>query len=384
MIPYSRQSISKKDLKVVRNVLKSRLITQGPFIERFEKTITKSVKCKYGTAVNSATSGLHIACLALGLNSDHYLWTVPNTYVSSANCGRFCGAKIDFVDIDPETLNISLDKLKRKLFISKNKKKLPKILVVVHLAGNPVDMLEIKKLSKKYKFKIIEDASHALGSKINNIPIGSCKFSDITVFSFHPVKIITTGEGGMVLTNSKEIKIRLDILRNNGTTRNKRLFIQKNFQPWKYEMQLLGYNYRMTDIQAALGISQFSQHKKFVKKRNEIAALYKKKLNNNLIEFQKLKKGNFSSYHLMVILLKIKKLKKTYKKIFSEILKNKIGINLHYFPVHLQPYYLKHCGRLKLKNSENYAQRAISIPIYYDLKKKDQILVINKLNKIIY
>ena len=384
MIPYSKQSINKLDIKAVNKVLNSKLITQGPNIIRFEKKVAKFVNCKFATSVNSATSGLHIACLSLGLKSGDYLWTVPNTYVSSANCGRFCGAKIDFVDIDPQTLNISIKHLKEKLIISKRKRRLPKVIVIVHFGGNPAEMVEIKRLSKIYKFKIIEDASHAIGAKIQNTFIGNCKYSDITVFSFHPVKIITTGEGGMVLTNSKKIKTKLDIFRNNGTTRDKKLFVQGNFQPWKYEMQDLGYNYRMTDFAAALGISQLSRVNQFVKKRNKIASLYKKKLNNNLIEFQKIKDGNLSSYHLMVILLKKKKIKKTYNKIFNELIKNGIGVNLHYFPVHLQPYYIKHCGRLKLKFSEQYAQRSISIPIFFDIQIKEQIKIINKINKIIY
>ena len=383
MIPYSKQSINASDIKAVSKVLKSKLITQGPNILTFEEKVAKFVKCKFATSVNSATSGLHIACLSLGIKSGDYLWTVPNTYVSSANCGRFCGANIDFVDIDPSTLNICIKKLEKKLVLSKRKKLLPKAIVVVHFAGNPVNMLEIKKLSQKYKFKVIEDASHAIGAKIKNSYIGSCKYSDITVFSFHPVKIITTGEGGMVLTNSKKIKTKLDILRNNGTTRNKNLFVQKNFQPWKYEMLELGFNYRMTDIEAALGISQLSRVKKFVKKRNEIASFYKKKLNQNLFEFQKIEKGNLSSYHLMIILLKKSKIKKSYNKIFNELIKNKIGVNLHYFPIHLHPYYLNHCGRIKLKTAEEYAERSLSIPIFFDMKLKDQKNIINKINKIV-
>ena len=383
MLPYSRQSINKEDIKAIKLALNSRLITQGPLLKKFEEKISKKVNCRYAVGVNSATSGLHIACIALGLKKNDYLWTVSNSYVSSANCGRFCGAKIDFVDIDSETFNICIKSLSKKLLFAKKKKKLPKILVVVHLAGNPSDMIEIKKLSKKYNFKIIEDASHALGSYIKNNPIGNCKFSDLAVFSFHPVKSITTGEGGMVLTNSKKLKYQLEVLRSNGITRDKKTFVQGNFQPWKYEQHVLGYNYRMNEIQAALGISQLNRLKKFIVKRNKTASKYKKLLNKKIIEFQKVEIGNISSYHLMIIKINFKKINKNYNQVFNELRKNRIGVNLHYFPIHLQPYYQKHCGKLRLYNSEAYYKSSFSIPIYYDMKDSEHKLIINKINKII-
>lgn len=370
-------------MKAVQNALKSSLITQGPILEKFEKAISKKVECKYASGVNSGTSGLHIACLALGLSKNDLLWTVPNSYVSSANCARFCGAKVNFVDIDIGTLNICVRSLTKKLKNAKKKNKLPKILVVVHLAGNPSDMLEIKKLSKKYKFKIIEDAAHALGSFYKKNPIGNCKFSDIAVFSFHPVKSITTGEGGMVLTNSSSLKYKLDVLRSNGVTRDKKKFIQNNFQAWKYEQHTLGYNYRMNELQAALGLSQLKRLDEFVYKRNQIAKNYIKKLKNENIRFQKVDKNNKSSYHLMIISVNLKNIKKKHNIIFNQLRKKKIGVNLHYFPIHLQPYYKKHCGNLKMPNSEQYYQTSFSIPIFFDLKKKQQNFIIKKINEVI-
>ena len=293
MIPYSRQSIQKKDINSVIQVLKSNFLTQGPKVEQFEKSIRKITKAKYSVAVNSATSALHLACISLGLKKNEYLWTVPNTFVASANCALHCGAKVDFVDIDSNTLNISLEKLEIKL---KNtiKKKLPKILVTVHFAGLPTMQDEIFKLSKKYKFKIIEDASHSIGAKYKSEPVGSCKWSDITIFSFHPVKIITTGEGGMLLTNKKYVAEKSRILRTHGIIKSKN-------NDWYYEQRYLGYNYRMSDIHASLGISQVRRLKKFISKRNEIAALYKRELSNLPLDFQQIDKNAISSYHLFVI-----------------------------------------------------------------------------------
>lgn len=383
MIPYSRQFIDKEDIKSVVKVLKSRLITQGPLVEKFETKISKLVKCKYATAVNSSTSGLHVACLAMGLKKNDHLWTVPNTFVASANCGRFCGATIDFVDIDSKTLNICEKELVKKLVKAKKEKKLPKIVVIVHFAGNPCNLVEIKNLSIKYGFKIIEDASHALGSTYKKKPIGNCRYSDATVFSFHPVKPITTCEGGIVTTNSLKLKNRMDLLRSHGIVKQHKYFVQNNYEPWKYEQQILGYNFRMNEIEAALGISQIKKLKKFISERNRVAKYYKKHLNNEKITFQRVLDGNKSSYHLMIIMLKLDKIKKSYKEIFNYLKKSKIGINLHYYPVHLQPYYLKHCGRLKMKNSENYYKTSFSIPLYYNLKKTSVDFIIKKINKII-
>lgn len=383
LIPYNKQFIDKQDINGVVKVLKSSFITQGPILPKFEKKLAKKVKSKFAVGVNSATSGLHIACLALGLARNDYFWTVPNSYVSSANCGRFCGANVDFVDIDPNTLNICKTKLKQKLKTAKKKNRLPKILVVVHFAGNPCEMIEIRKLSKIYSFKIIEDASHALGSKYKNNPIGNCKYSEAVVFSFHPVKSITTAEGGMVMTNSKEISSKLKILRSNGVTRDKKNFTQGNFQTWKYEQHMLGYNYRMNEIQAALGISQLSKLNKFINKRNQIAKNYMQLIKNKFIKFQKIDKKNISSYHLMIIKIDLKKIDKTQTEVFNEFKKKKIGVNLHYFPIHQQPYYIKHIGKIKMTNAESYASNSLSLPIYYSMKKSEQIFIIKKINQIV-
>ena len=244
-------------------------------------------------------------------------------------------------------------------------------------------MIEIRKLSKLYNFKIIEDASHALGAYYNKNPIGNCKYSEVAVFSFHPVKSITTAEGGMISTNSSDLNYKLGLLRSNGVTRDKSKFIQKNFEAWKYEQHELGYNYRMNEIQAALGISQLSKLKKFIRNRNEIAQNYIKLIKNPNIKFQEINKKNKSSYHLMIIKIDLKKIKKSYKKVFNEFQKNNIGVNLHYYPIHLQPYYIKHTGKIKLQNAEDYASRSLSVPIFYGMKKLEQSLIIKKINKII-
>ena len=322
MIPYSRQEIDKKDIRSVEKVLKSRFITQGNQINIFEKKICNKVGSKYSVAVNSATSALHIACLALDLKEKDYLWTVPNTFVASANCGLYCGALIDFVDIDKDTLNISIENLKKKLIEAKKKKKIPKIIVAVDFGGNPYDHKKLFDLSLKYNFKIITDASHSLGSSFKNYKIGRCKWSDITVFSFHPVKPITTAEGGMAVTNDKLLFEKLKILRNHGISRNINKYQKKIRQKWYYEQIDLGYNYRMNELQAALGISQLNKLDSFNLKRNKIAKFYKNKLKNLPIKFQEVDKNSFSSYHLFVVLFPKSIIKKKiYNKIFNFFLK---------------------------------------------------------------
>jgi len=378
MFPFSKQSISKKDISSVIKVLNSDYLTQGKQVPRFENEIIKLVKAKYGIAVNSGSSALHLACLALGLKKNDNVWTVPNTYAATVNCAINCGAIIDFVDIDSKTWNISIEKLELKLR-SVPKKKLPKIVIPVHFAGQPTEQKKIWYLSKKYGFKLIEDASHSFGAKHFNDPVGSCKWSDITVFSFHPVKIITTAEGGIATTNSKKLAETMRIYRNNGITKNSNLFVfKKKNQPWYYEQQTYGFNFRMNDISAALGLSQLERFKKFIKKRNVIANLYKRQLNNYPIKFQKILSYNLSSYHLFVIQFDLKKSKYSYKEIFKKLRSKNIYVNLHYMPIHCSPYFKKKGFKLnQFPVSENYSLRSMSIPIYFDLKMKKVIQISN-------
>ena len=372
MIPYSRQSVDKKDIASVVKILKSDFLTQGPKVEEFEKRISNLCKSKYVVASNSATSSLHIACLALNLKSKDIVWTVPNTFVASANCAINCGAEVDFVDIDAMTFNISISSLEKKLVTAKKKGKLPKILIPVHFAGQPTNQKKIWQLSKKYKFKIIEDASHSIGASYDNEPVGSCKWSDITIFSFHPVKIITTGEGGAGLTNNKFLYDKMKSLRTNGIVKDFKYLKFKKKLPWYYEHQSSGFNYRMNDISASLGISQIQKVKKFIKKRNQIAKLYKSYLRDLPLQFQKIESKINSSYHLFVIKFDLKQTKYSYFKIFKKLREKKYFVNLHYMPLHLSPFFKKKGFKVnQYPVAEKYAKTAISLPIYYDLKSKD-------------
>jgi len=373
MKPFSRQSIDKKDINAVLKVLKSNFLTQGPTVKYFEKKIAKFVNCKFAVASNSGSSALHIACLALGIKKNDLVWTVPSTFAASANCAINCGANIDFVDIDKETFNISVEKLSVKLEEARKKKRLPKLIIPVHLGGQPTEQKKIWKLSKKYKFKILEDASHSIGAKHFGEPTGSCKWSHITVFSFHPVKIITTGEGGVALTNDKKVAYKMQMFRTNGITKERKRFIFKNKNsPWYYEQQNTGFNYRMSDISAALGLSQLKKINKFLKRRNQIANLYKKLLFGIPIKIQKILPQNYSSYHLFIISFDLKSCKYNYKQLFKKFREKKIFVNLHYMPLHLNPYFKKLGFKKKqYPVAESYAQNSLSIPIYYGLKKKE-------------
>ncbi len=379
--PYSRQYLDNKDISSVIKTLKSDVITRGNKVIEFENKVSKFCKAKYAVAVNSATSALHISCLALGVKKDDLVWTVPNTFAATANAAMYCGAKVDFVDIEWETGNMDLNKLENKL---KNSNKKPKIIIPVHFSGQPTDQEKIFKLSRKYKFKILEDASHSIGARRNDNKVGNCKWSDITIFSFHPVKIITTGEGGMALSNNKKLFEKLKLFRNHGVTREPILMKKKNNSKWYYEQIELGYNYWISDINACLGISQLKKINKFIKKRNEIAKIYNHNLQNLPIYLPKIKKGNLSTFHLYVIKLKNNNVK-YYNNIFSKLLKKGIDVNLHYLPVHLHPYYKK----LGFKSgdypvSEKHAKSAISLPIYFDLNKKQLSHIIKTLKNIIY
>lgn len=384
MLKFSKQTINKSDIKVVNKVLNSEYLTQGPKTEEFEKNLKNFTGAKYSIAVNSASSALLISCMALGLKKNDVIWTVPNTFAASANSVLLSGQKLDFVDIDHNSWNISIKELKKKLLIAKLKKKLPKALVVVHLAGLPVNPIELKILSRKYKFFIIEDASHSIGAKYYNKKVGSCQWSDLCVFSFHPVKIITTGEGGSVLTNSKKLYEKMLLFKNNGITKNPKNFKNKNLGPWYYEQQMIGYNFRMSDIQAALGINQLKRIGEMLKKRNKIAQIYKKELSNLPISFQKVSNNFYSSYHLFIIKLITNK-KNLHKKLFMFLRKNKIFVNLHYMPLHLNPFYKKFGYKIgDYPNSEDYGNKALSIPIYPNLKRKEQLKVVSLLKKFFY
>jgi len=383
MIPYGKQEITKDDLNAVLEVLQSDFLTQGPFVPSFEKKISNYVGAKHAVACNSATSALHIACLALGLGSGDLLWTSPISFVASANCGLYCGASIDFVDINSNTFNICPDLLEIKLKQAKQNNSLPKIIVLVHMAGNPSDLEKIYTLAKKYKIKIIEDASHAVGARYKQKSIGSCAYSDVTIFSFHPVKIITTGEGGMALTNSDEVAERMQLLRTHGITRDESKMSQ-NDGPWYYQQIELGFNYRMTDIQAALGISQFERLESYVEKRNQIANFYHEELSNLPLLTPKIQDSVFSSYHLYIIRLDLNRLSSSHHDIFCSLRDSGIGVNIHYIPIHLQPYY-KNLGFQEgdFPNAETFYKEAISLPIFPTISDQSLKKVVNQLTKIL-
>ncbi len=368
-IPYGRQNITKGDIKAVEKVLKSEFLTQGKLLVDFEEEISRKVNSKHTIAVNSATSALHIACLALDLKQGDYLWTSPITFVASANCGLYCGAKIDFVDVDQDSYLMSVKALEKKLRKAKLDNKLPKIIIPVHLGGSSCDMSAIYKLSKEYGFSIIEDASHALGGKYQDQPVGNCKYSDISIFSFHPVKIITTGEGGVAVTNRPKLAEKMRDLRSHCITRDKKRFEAKDYGDWHYEMQDLGFNYRMNEMEAALGLSQLKRLEKVVSRRNYIYSCYEDLFSNSQVKLIKIPKNVYSALHLAIIKLKNKRI---HRKVFDGMRKKGIGVQLHYSPVHLQPYYKK-LGFKKgdFPEAEDYASRSFSLPLYPELKSSD-------------
>lgn len=374
MIPYGKQSITEEDIKSVEKVLRSDFLTQGPLVPLFEKRISEYTGVKYTTAVNSATSALHIAYLALDIKKNDIVWTSPITFVATSNAALMCGAIVDFVDIEENTLNMSVSELEKKLIDAKEINKLPKLVAPVHMCGQSCDMEQIYNLSKKYGFKIVEDASHAIGGSYQNLKVGSCKYSDITVLSFHPVKIITTGEGGAVLTNSKELDDKVKLLRTHGIVREN---LTRDEGPWYYEQHELGYNYRMTELQAALGVSQLDRIDDFVARRNEIANYYVQKLDEAKIPYVRVKEDRYSSYHLFVI--KVDSNKR--RKIFEEMRSIGLGVQVHYFPVHKQPYYKK-MKDWTLPASEKTYQEIISIPIFYTLSNEDASFVIDAIKRL--
>ena len=375
-IPYGRHTLDEEDLNAVRDVLTSDYLTQGPKVPEFEKAIAKQVGCKEVIAVNSATSALHITCLALGINEGDMVWTSPITFVASANCARYCGANVDFVDIDESTGLMCPIKLEIKLIEAYKKNHLPKAIIPVHLAGTSCEMKKIKALADKYDIRVIEDASHAIGGSHEGHKVGNCVYSDATIFSFHPVKIITCGEGGVVCCNEKNLAEKLRLLRSHGITKEESRFEEQPAGPWSYEQQMLGYNYRMTDIQAALGLSQLKKLREIINTRNNIFNEYTILLKDLPVELLKIPSNCESALHLAVIRLK-GKTKKEHLTIFEGLRKKNIGVQLHYSPVHLQPYYKK-LGFAKgdFPEAENYGESAISIPIFPGLKKAEQVRVV--------
>tara|TARA_R110002073_G_scaffold206713_1_gene366456 strand:+ start:1667 stop:2824 length:1158 start_codon:yes stop_codon:yes gene_type:complete len=384
MIPYGRQDINQQDIDTVINVLKSDFLTQGPQVPAFEQSVMDSCDAKYALAVNSATSALHISCIALGLGKGDWLWTSPNTFVASSNCGLYCGAQVDFVDIDPRTYNLCPQELEKKLVLAEQTGKLPKIVVPVHFSGQPCDMEAIHGLSKKYGFKIIEDASHAIGGKYKGEPIGNCHYSDIAVFSFHPVKIVTTAEGGMAVTNDAELSEKLELLRSHGITRDTSLMAKPVDGPWYYEQIDLGFNYRMTDLQAALGVSQMQRLDSFVTKRHELAQRYNELLEDLPITLPWQHDDSYSGLHLYVIRLQLDKIDKTHLEVFEGMRAAGILVNLHYIPVHMQPYYQDLGFEVgQFPQAEQYYKEAISLPMFPTMKDEQQGRVISMLRELL-
>lgn len=384
VIPYGRQSISEQDIQAVVDVLHSIWLTQGPCVERFEKAVADYCGARHAVAVNSGTSALHIACRALGLGEGDYLWTSPNTFVASANCALYCGALVDFVDIDPGTCNMSVEHLEQKLLIAQQQGKLPKIVIPVHFAGQACEMEEIAALGKRYGFHIIEDASHAIGGTYRQNKVGSCTYSAMTVFSFHPVKIITTGEGGMVVTNQDDLYRKLVLLHSHGITRDPLYMEGESHGPWYYEQVDLGYNYRMTDIQAALGLSQLQRIDEFVQRRHYLADRYDRYFLEMPVVPVQQRADIYSAYHLYVIRLQLEKLGKSHCQIFTELREKGLLVNLHYIPVHTQPYY-KNMGFREgdFPNAEAYYAEAISIPLYYGLSDENQEKVMACISEVV-
>lgn len=385
MIPYGRQDIQDSDISAIIEVLKSDFLTQGPTVPRFEQAVSQFCGVDFAIAVNSATSALHIALMALEVGAGDVIWTSPNTFVASSNAALYCGADVDFVDVDPETYNMSVSALRQKLERAEQLGKLPKVVIPVHLTGQPCDMQAIHELGQRFKFKIIEDASHAIGGRYHGAPIGNCAHSDITVFSFHPVKIVTTAEGGMALTKQVELDEKMRLYRSHGITRDPALMTHAPEGPWYYQQIALGYNYRMTDIQAALGVSQMQRLQHYIERRHEIADRYTRELADLPLKLPKQPDFAYSAFHLYVVRLDLDAIAPlSHLEVFQALRDRGILVNLHYIPVHTQPYY-QNLGFAwgNFPNAEEYYRSAISIPMYPTLSDAAQSLVIDALHDIL-
>lgn len=382
MIPYGRQEITQQDIDAVVAVLQSDFLTQGPVVPRFERAVADSCGAAHGLAVNSATSALHIACLALGVGPGDWLWTTPITFLASANCALYCGGRVDFVDIDPMTYNLCPKALEKKLVAAQQTGQLPKVVVPVHLSGQPCDMRAIHALAQRFGFRIVEDASHAIGGKYLGEPIGNCRYSDITVFSFHPVKIITTAEGGMAMTNSAELAGRMALFRSHGMTRDPALMTHAPDGAWYYQQVELGYNYRMTEVQGALGLSQMDRLEQYVSRRHELARRYDRLLAELPVTVPWQHPDAYSGLHLYVIRLQTGKARAGHKQVFDSLREQGIGVNVHYIPVHTQPYYQVMGFKLgDFPEAERYYTEAISLPMYSGLTDSQQDAVVAALRR---
>ena len=384
MIYYGRQDINEADIQAVEAVLRSDFLTQGPAIERFEQRVAQYCGVKYAVAVCNATSALHIACLAAGLGKGDLLWTSPITFVASANCARYCGADVDFVDIDENTYNMSASALEQKLQEAKRQGRLPKIVVPVHMAGQSCDMRAIKKLSEEYGFTLLEDASHCVGADYADTKVGSCAYSDMAVLSFHPVKIITTGEGGMVLTNDAALYEQLCLYRSHGITRDPKHMTKESDGDWYYQQVALGFNYRMTDIQAALGASQMDRLDEFVARRRFLAARYDVLLRDRPLRTPFVLDGAQPSWHLYIVRIDFDRVHKTKQQIFTEMRARGIALNLHYIPVHTQPYYealgfhAEDCPAAMA-----YYHEALTLPLYPCMTDAEQEMAARALREVL-
>ncbi|REL34848.1 UDP-4-amino-4,6-dideoxy-N-acetyl-beta-L-altrosamine transaminase [Thalassotalea euphylliae] len=384
MIPYGKQQITEQDIDAVVDVLRSDFLTQGPIVNRFEQAVAEKCQAKFALATNSATSALHIACLALDIGQGDIVWTSPISFVASANCALYCGASIDFVDIDRNTANMSTRALAEKLALAKRQDKLPKAIIVVHMAGLSCDMVKIGELARQYQVKIIEDASHAIGGAYQSEPVGHCQFSDICVFSFHPVKVITSAEGGMALTNCEQLAKKMEMYRSHGITKDTTQFQQfSSNEPWSYEQQLLGFNYRMSDLHAALGLSQLNKLDDFVAQRNALAKNYRNAFEGIPIGFQQQSDSTLSAYHLMLCQVESDS-KLDRDTLFNTLRAKGIGCQIHYIPIHLQPYFqqLGYCqGDFPV--AEQYYKTCISLPLFPGLDKKSQTQIIETITKLL-